>query len=39
MNAVIRHEIPGRMRVHFDRTRFTIREADKNEYRKIPFRQ
>ena len=28
MNAVIRHEIPGRMRVHFDRTRFTIREAD-----------
>ncbi|MBR6257848.1 MAG: heavy metal translocating P-type ATPase [Lachnospiraceae bacterium] len=32
MNAVIRHEIPGRMRVHFDRARFTMREADTLQY-------
>ncbi|MBR6329579.1 MAG: heavy metal translocating P-type ATPase [Lachnospiraceae bacterium] len=32
MRAVIRHEIPGRMRVHFDRKRFSFREADTLQY-------
>ena len=28
MNAVIKHEIPGRMRIHFKKQRFSFREAD-----------
>ena len=32
MKAVIKHEIPGRMRVHFDKRRFSFREADKLQY-------
>ncbi len=28
MRAVIKHEIPGRIRVHFNKTRFSFREAD-----------
>ncbi len=32
MKAVIKHEIPGRIRVHFDKRRFTIREADTLQY-------
>ena len=32
MKAVIKHEIPGRMRVHFDKQRFSFREADTLQY-------
>lgn len=32
MKAVIKHEIPGMMRVHFDKRRFSFREADKLQY-------
>ena len=32
MKAVIKHEIPGRMRVHFNRKRFSYREADTPQY-------
>ena len=32
MKAVIKHEIPGRMRVHFNRKRFSYREADTLQY-------
>ena len=28
MNAVIKHDIPGRMRIHFKKPRFSFREAD-----------
>lgn len=28
MDAVIKHDIPGRMRIHFKKTRFSFREAD-----------
>ena len=32
MKAVIKHDIPGRMRVHFNRKRFSYREADTLQY-------
>ena len=32
MKAVIKHEIPGRIRVHFDKQRFSFREADSLQY-------
>ena len=32
MKAVIKHEMPGRMRVHFDKRRFSFREADTLQY-------
>ena len=32
MRAVIKHELPGRMRVHFHKARFSIREADTLQY-------
>ena len=32
MKAVIKHEMPGRMRVHFNKCRFTFREADTLQY-------
>ncbi|MCR4924290.1 MAG: heavy metal translocating P-type ATPase [Lachnospiraceae bacterium] len=32
MKAVIKHEIPGRIRVHFDKQRFSFREADALQY-------
>ncbi len=32
MKAVIKHEIPGRMRVHFNKHRFSFREADELQY-------
>ncbi len=32
MKAVIKHEMPGRMRVHFNKHRFTFREADTLQY-------
>lgn len=32
MRAVIKHDIPGRMRIHFSRSRFSFREADKLQY-------
>lgn len=32
MKAVIKHEIPGRIRVHFKRPRFSFREADTLQY-------
>ncbi len=32
MKAVIKHEIPGRIRVHFDKRRFSFRDADALQY-------
>ena len=32
MKAVIKHEIPGRIRVHFSKPRFSYREADTLQY-------
>ena len=32
MKAVIKHEIPGRMRVHLSKPRFSYREADTLQY-------
>ena len=32
MKAVIKHDIPGRLRVHFDCPRFSFREADTLQY-------
>ncbi|MCR5331651.1 MAG: heavy metal translocating P-type ATPase, partial [Lachnospiraceae bacterium] len=32
MKAFIKHDIPGRIRVHFDRPRFSFREADTLQY-------
>lgn len=32
MKAFIKHDIPGRIRVHFDRARFSFREADTLQY-------
>ena len=32
MKAVIKHDIPGRMRIHFNRKRFSYREADTLQY-------
>lgn len=32
MKAVIKHDIPGRMRVHFDRPRFDLKGADTLQY-------
>ena len=32
MKALIKHEIPGRIRVHFNRKRFSFREADELQY-------
>ncbi len=32
MKAVIKHDIPGRMRIHFNRPRFSFREADTLQY-------
>lgn len=32
MKAVIKHDIPGRLRVHFNKTRFSFREADTLQY-------
>ena len=32
MKAVIKHEIPGRIRVHFSSQRFSYREADTLQY-------
>ncbi|MCR5356917.1 MAG: heavy metal translocating P-type ATPase [Lachnospiraceae bacterium] len=32
MKAIIKHEMPGRMRVHFDKRRFSFREADALQY-------
>lgn len=32
MKAVIKHDISGRMRVHFNRSRFSFREADTLQY-------
>ena len=32
MKAIIKHEMPGRMRVHFNKSRFSFREADALQY-------
>lgn len=37
MKAVIKHEIPGRMRVHFNKRRFTFKEADTLQYYLLGF--
>lgn len=32
MNAVIKHDIPGRLRIHLNRSRLDFREADTLQY-------